>query len=629
MVLIDASRKLAFFHVPKCAGRSVCQHLCQPGRDGTKTAKNYEGILDNGEDIAHVTLENASLIFGRALHDSVGREAGATEGVARLFRDGLPGYFKFCFVRDPYARVLSAYAQRVDPWYRRHWGRCIEPFPEFMEWLSRGIRSNRLSWDEPSVIHFKPGVFYTHDSEWRQQVDFIGKTENSDEDFQEALRLHAARDASGNRAGGEALGLGGLAAALPRVNQRAQVGGGGRSLAEHTAATIRIVNELYADDFDRFGYERVDPSDPRVGAGTGSGAGCKRGGRQEQDAGSEHGGGGRDSKRARGADGSAGRDQQDPGRDRGRDRGRCHDHDSHRSSRDHRDHDRGRDRDRGCSGGGGCGSGGGVSGSGMSLLDQLVPKKKPAQAQRVVDVKFLHVPKTAGSAIKHVLAKIENGAVFGEDFLLETASASGAGAKVQISSGGHSTARDFPGGAFKFALIRHPVDRFLSAFDFVREGGKNHPLKGKVPQAQRWQPFLERFGSLSEFLRDGEAVRTITDPASGHTHFWSLRHWLCSSAGGGGSCDGVDCFIRQEHLEEDFGRLCRLLRLRAPPVSIPKFNVTGSRAAVSGEDRRQLEHMLRDDIALYERLLARCGEGSGAARAWAAAEAKINRQFER
>ena len=89
--------------------------------------------------------------------------------------------------------MLSAFAQRVDPWYRRHWGRCVEPFPQFMEWLARGIQGNRISWDEPSVIHFKPGVLYTHDQHWHQQVDFIGKTENSDEDFRRALAMVDAR----------------------------------------------------------------------------------------------------------------------------------------------------------------------------------------------------------------------------------------------------------------------------------------------------------------------------------------------------------------------------------------------------------------------------------------------------
>ena len=226
----------------------------------------------------------------------------------------------------------------------------------------------------------------------------------------------------------------------------------------------------------------------------------------------------------------------------------------------------------------------------------------------------------------------------------------GGGAKVRIASGGHSTVRDFAPAAFKFALVRHPVERFLSAFNFVREGGANHPLKGKVPQAQRWQPFLAKFGGLSEFLADADAVRTITHPHSGHTHFWSLRHWVCSSSfssggggggGGGGGDDaaGIDFFIRQEHLEHDFARLCKLLRLSPPPAEIPKFNVTGSRATVSAGDRHRLEVLLRDDIELYERLLARCSGAAGAAgaagggsgggqAAWAKAKAKIGQQFD-
>ena len=82
----------------------------------------------------------------------------------------------------------------------------------------------------------------------------------------------------------------------------------------------------------------------------------------------------------------------------------------------------------------------------------------------------------------------------------------------------------------------------------------------------------------------------------------------------------------QDHLLEDFGQLCRLLQLR-PPAEVPKFNVTGKRSSVSDEDRRQLEGMLRDDIVLYEQLAARCVERGK--RGCAAAEAKIEKQFER
>ena len=151
--------------------------------------------------------------------------------------------------------------------------------------------------------------------------------------------------------------------------------------------------------------------------------------------------------------------------------------------------------------------------------------------------------------IKHALASLENRSTFGEDFrlpVIEGAGAAGSkgGVHVMISSGGHSTVRDFPPAAFKFAVIRHPVDRFLSAYDFVREGGANHPLKGKVPQARTWQPFLAKFDTLAEFLKDRQAVRTITDPRSGHTHFWPLRHWICTSSEDE-SCEGVDFFIRQ------------------------------------------------------------------------------------
>ena len=55
MVLISERQQLLFFHVPKCAGESVCKFVQAHVPD----AKRYNGILtrgpDRGRDLMHVT----------------------------------------------------------------------------------------------------------------------------------------------------------------------------------------------------------------------------------------------------------------------------------------------------------------------------------------------------------------------------------------------------------------------------------------------------------------------------------------------------------------------------------------------------------------------------------------------
>eukprot|EP00937_MAST-01D_sp_MAST-1D-sp2_P001901 g1901.t1 len=241
--------------------------------------------------------------------------------------------------------------------------------------------------------------------------------------------------------------------------------------------------------------------------------------------------------------------------------------------------------------------------------------RRERERERVVY--FVHTPKTAGSAIKHTLAKAESGgrSEFGEFFRLRTRD----GTMLRIESRGHTEASRFPPGVFKFACVRHPYERFASAFSFVREGGRNHPLQGAVGQARKWQGFLGRFDSFGAFLRDGDAVRAITAPRGGHTHFLPLRRWICSPRG---ELD-VDFVVRQEHLDEDFACLCSMLGLElevpggggaaagagdgpapAQSLALPKYNCTGSRYQVGDEDRPFLRQLLGEDVKLYEGVVA-------------------------
>ena len=76
--------------------------------------------------------------------------------------------------------------------------------------------------------------------------------------------------------------------------------------------------------------------------------------------------------------------------------------------------------------------------------------------ERTVTVYFVHVPKTAGSAIKQIFAK-EVKEKFTEGWRLKATD----GTTVHIIAQGHSRCNNFPKGSFKFATVREPIDRFL------------------------------------------------------------------------------------------------------------------------------------------------------------------------
>lgn len=215
---------------------------------------------------------------------------------------------------------------------------------------------------------------------------------------------------------------------------------------------------------------------------------------------------------------------------------------------------------------------------------------------------FIHVPKTAGSAIKDMLRRNDKRPPHPhkprEGWLLHTKT----GIPVHIIARGHSEASSFPPRArnvFKLATIRQPVERFVSAYNFVREGGKNHPNQGAVQQARNWAPFLQKYKTIDAFLRDTKAVKAIMNPKNGHTHFDLLTRWLNTQPG----IPDIDVYIRQTDVQTDLRAFCEIFDLDVVDSTIHAFNVTGEKSKRTAFTDRTLTKLLDTDVQLHNSIL--------------------------
>ncbi len=97
-------------------------------------------------------------------------------------------YFVFCFVRNPYDRLVSAYFYLMgggkgpaDVRFRDNHLLAYKDFPDF---LRNGLsRPEVASW-----WHFRPQYFYLVNFEGELIVDYIGRFENLDNDFNEICK---------------------------------------------------------------------------------------------------------------------------------------------------------------------------------------------------------------------------------------------------------------------------------------------------------------------------------------------------------------------------------------------------------------------------------------------------------
>ncbi|WP_437758499.1 sulfotransferase family 2 domain-containing protein [Sorangium sp. So ce1389] len=165
------------------------------------------------------------------------------EQAAEVLSD--PSFFRFAFVRNPYARLYSAWRDKVH---------LVEPG---YEWIAEAVRaaspdevpSNRVPF-APFVKYVCAGSAGSHDPHWALQTaqlfvdaisyDMIGRLESLTTDFArvvEHLRRNGADDVD---------------LTLGHLNQRSD----GDWRAAYTSELADAVYARYREDFERFGYAR-------------------------------------------------------------------------------------------------------------------------------------------------------------------------------------------------------------------------------------------------------------------------------------------------------------------------------------------------------------------------------------
>ena len=142
--MIDHKNKFIFIHIPKCAGNSIKPCLGIPKFPGD-----------------HSKIKDAKYV------DSI-------EGdFARELK-----YFKFTFVRNPWDRFLSAY------FYLKNGGMHNKPDLYTKKQIDQYDSFKKFILEAPffEYVHFQP-MFDRIEIDGKDQMDFVGKTENLQEDF--------------------------------------------------------------------------------------------------------------------------------------------------------------------------------------------------------------------------------------------------------------------------------------------------------------------------------------------------------------------------------------------------------------------------------------------------------------
>ncbi len=136
--------------------------------------------------------------------------------------------FTFAFVRNPWDRVVSHYAFRIKTNQTGLGTNTIG----FDEWVTRVFLDRDPAYlDKPKM--FMPQVEWLADNKGAIDVDFVGRFERLQEDFEEICRRL------------------GKTASLPHTKRSAREG----YQTYYNDDTSRIVGDYFAEDLKQFGYE--------------------------------------------------------------------------------------------------------------------------------------------------------------------------------------------------------------------------------------------------------------------------------------------------------------------------------------------------------------------------------------
>jgi len=176
--MISHKYKAIFIHIPKCAGTSIEKCLGHFDDYSGISRQDHRSIrmIEPINVQAFSSIENIKELIKRLLLRI--NPPPNPRSAINVTREQYQNYFKFTVVRNPWSRAYSWYRSNIinEAWRKRHNLSKDITFPEFLE-LHLGKKSLR------------PQTFWLINFCNKIPLNYIGKFENINEDFNEICRL--------------------------------------------------------------------------------------------------------------------------------------------------------------------------------------------------------------------------------------------------------------------------------------------------------------------------------------------------------------------------------------------------------------------------------------------------------
>lgn len=222
--MISHEHKCIYIHIPKCAGTSIESALGHLDNHTGRGGQDHRSIRMIEQPLVTPNIFSSKENVFEVLHRL--RLKYITEMNSRnkltLTKEQYDSYFKFTFIRNPWARAYSWYENVMrDEIHKKDYKITGQlSFNEFLRlYAGKGM--------------LRPQIYWIKDFSGSIPLDYIGRFETLMEDFQEALKaMHK-----------------------PQITLPHKIKGSGKDYREHyDKESINIVLEVYKEDIEMFGY---------------------------------------------------------------------------------------------------------------------------------------------------------------------------------------------------------------------------------------------------------------------------------------------------------------------------------------------------------------------------------------
>ena len=243
MVFINHEQKAIFIHNPKCGGAYVRDILLSDYGFQPFSLEKHDRLadfMDTSEQIdpvvndKHTIRRQGKVRYFLSHQDTVGQQ------------DALKEYFKFAFVRNPYARLVSAYKYcrktLIQSCQKNSHIRGLVENPllyvDFKTFVRNRGKVNNIAFFHAFITQYDQLV----DDKGVIPLDYIGRTENLDEEFLEILE----------QIGIDEIKHGNLLFFDQKINQTTESTEDITLLFDED--TLAFTNTHFRRDFEEFGY---------------------------------------------------------------------------------------------------------------------------------------------------------------------------------------------------------------------------------------------------------------------------------------------------------------------------------------------------------------------------------------